>query len=154
MFPVNEYRLILINFRKLMDQYSDISDVRLSGDKWTLKEMVAHLVDSASNNHQRFIRMQITPELEFPGYDEEEWKNTTEISGYDYSKIVTLWDNLNDFLLYIIENINTDSLDHVWRRGKTVYTLDSLVRDYFSHMQIHLKMFEDRIDEINSKNGD
>ena len=45
------------------------ADVKLGPDKWTLKEMVAHLIDSASNNHQRFVRLQIGHEISFPGYE-------------------------------------------------------------------------------------
>ena len=48
--------------------HEDKASVKLSADKWSLKEMVGHLIDSASNNHQRFVRLQLTDQLTFPDY--------------------------------------------------------------------------------------
>ena len=47
------------SFEILMTRNADLADIRLAPDKWTLKEMIAHLIDSASNNHQRFVRLQL-----------------------------------------------------------------------------------------------
>jgi hypothetical protein len=45
-------------------------------DRWSKKEILGHLIDSAANNHQRFVRAQGTPRLEFPGYEQEFWVAT------------------------------------------------------------------------------
>jgi hypothetical protein len=49
------------------------SEQRPAPERWTRKEVVGHLIDSASNNHQRFVRGQLTSGQEFPGYDQEQW---------------------------------------------------------------------------------
>jgi hypothetical protein len=56
------------SFGTLMLESEPLADIRLAPDKWTLKEMVGHLVDSAANNHQRFIRLQFEAVLVFPKY--------------------------------------------------------------------------------------
>ena len=100
----------------LLRSTADIADVRIAPDKWTLKEMVAHLIDSASNNHQRFVRLQLEPVLVFPKYDAEEWKNVTKIASFDYSTLVKLWKTYNALLMHLIENMNPATLGHIWRR--------------------------------------
>ena len=41
--------------------------------QWSAKQVLGHLIDSAANNHQRFVRAQFTDDLVFPGYDQEQW---------------------------------------------------------------------------------
>ena len=55
---------------KLSDEESGIAK---TSDKWSAKQIIGHLVDSAANNHQRFVRAQFSDDLVFPGYDQEEW---------------------------------------------------------------------------------
>ena len=139
------------SFEILMTRNADLADIRLAPDKWTLKEMIAHLIDSASNNHQRFVRLQLEPVLVFPKYDAEEWKNATRITSFDYSTLVTLWKTYNALLLHLIENMNPGALNHVWRRDDKDISLEALILDYFAHMDLHRKMFADRVEEIGAK---
>ena len=41
--------------------------------KWSPKQVIGHLIDSASNNHRRFVRANFVDDLIFPGYDQETW---------------------------------------------------------------------------------
>ncbi len=133
-----------------MGDKESISDVRIAPDKWTLKEMIAHLVDSASNNHQRFIRLQFEKELVFPEYDPEGWKTVTAIGKYDYSRLLVLWREFNNYLLYLIEGLDAATFGNVWLKNGERLTLDHLIRDYFAHIEVHEKMFRDRAEEIRS----
>jgi len=136
------------SFGTLMTENERLADIRLAPDKWTLKEMIAHLIDSASNNHQRFIRLQLEPVLIFPKYDAEEWKNMTKIPSFDYSTLVTLWKTYNALLMHLIENMNPATLNHVWRRDDKDISLEALIHDYFAHLELHREMFEVRAKEI------
>ena len=145
---VSEYESLIREFYPLMKSSEDIADVRIAPDKWTLKEMASHLVDSASNNHQCFIRLQTDNSLVFPGYDQEEWKNISHVSSCDFGLIIDLWKSFNLYLLHIIRNIGNEYLDNRWDRNGDPITLKDLVVDYFKHMTVHLKMYRDRINEI------
>ncbi len=54
--------------------------------KWSPKEIIGHLIDSASNNHQRFVRAQFQDHLIFPGYNQEAW---VEAQDYQNSQWTT-----------------------------------------------------------------
>ena len=149
---LDEYRELISNFLDLMKKHKDISSIRIDEDKWTLKEMTGHLIDSASNNHQRFIRLQIENEIFFPFYDPEEWKNISKVDSLDYTDLISFWKQYNDFIIHIITNINPASLNNVWKTSAGNKTLGFLVDDYFSHMKIHYSMFEERAAEIISEN--
>src|SRR6187549_2095402 len=41
--------------------------------KWSPKQILGHLTDSAANNHQRFVRAQEQDPLKLPGYAQEHW---------------------------------------------------------------------------------
>ena len=143
-----EYRHLIDNFFTLMNLHKDIASIRINETKWTLKEMIGHLIDSASNNHQRFIRLQTDKEISFPFYDPEEWKNISKVNNVDFSQLIALWKNYNDFLIHIIANINPANLTNIWKTSEGNKSLSFLVSDYFSHMKIHYEMFEERAAEI------
>jgi len=141
------------SFGNLMTENEHLADIRLGADKWTLKEMIAHLIDSASNNHQRFVRMQLEPSLVFPKYDAEEWKNATRIASFDFRTLVTLWKTYNALLLHLIENMNPATLGHVWRREDKDISLEALINDYFAHLELHREMFIERVAQIKASMG-
>ena len=142
------FRAHIDAFETLMAANAHLADIRLAEDKWTLKEMVAHLVDSASNNHQRFVRLQLEPVLVFPKYDAEQWRTVTGIGPFDYADILNLWKSYNLFLLHLIEGVNPAALGHVWRREDGDITLEALIVDYFVHMELHRKLFAERAAEL------
>lgn len=136
------------SFGTLMTNNEPLAGIRLAPDKWTLKEMVGHLIDSATNNHQRFIRLQLEAVLVFPKYDSEEWKNVTRIEAFDYQTLVSLWKSYNALILHLIENMNPQALSHVWRREDKDISLEALIHDYFAHLEWHRNLFEERAQEL------
>ncbi len=149
MLDYKKYEKIVDDFEKLMIMNQNISDVKLGLDKWTLKEIVGHLIDSASNNHQRFVRLQIDKVIELPGYSAEEWVSISNIQNLDYSFLVGFWKMYNKFLINLIKNIKPISMKNVWRiKDGEEYTLKFLIEDYFTHMNSHYQMFIDRQKEI------
>ncbi len=146
-FNITEYQEKISCFYELMLANKHIVDVKIADDKWTLKEMVGHLIDSASNNHQWFIRLQLEKQLHFPAYDQEVWKNVTNITAYSFEDLVGLWKSYNQFLLHIIQQIDDSSLNNLWVDGSM--TLKFKVEDYFvRHMDWHIDLYKNRIAEI------
>jgi hypothetical protein len=140
-------------FEALMTDNARLADTRLTPDTWTLKEMVAHLVDSASNNHQRFVRLQLEAVLVFPRYDAEQWRTVTGIGPFSYADILTLWKSYNLLLLHLIEGVIPAALGHVWRREDGDVTLEALIVDYFAHMELHRQLFAERVAELGAVEG-
>jgi hypothetical protein len=147
-FAITEYGALIDTIHQTMLRIAPLADIRLAPDKWTIKEMVGHLVDSASNNHQRFVRLQQTRRLSFPAYDPERWKEVSGLGGIGYPLLVDLWRSYNLFLLYIIGRIDPASLDAVWEVDGKQKNLEFLVNDYFTHLRWHLDLFEERAAEI------
>ncbi|QQO10087.1 DinB family protein [Breznakiella homolactica] len=136
------------SFFEMMERYAPVSGVVLNSDAWSLKEMVGHLIDSASNNHQRFIRLQTEKELRFPPYDAESWKTISHAQSCDYSCLITLWKSYNLYLLHIIKNADPKSLSNVWISEKGEKPLDSIIEDFFRHLEWHRELFLKRAAEI------
>jgi hypothetical protein len=123
---------------------------KTSPDKWSIKEVLGHLIDSAANNHQRFVRAQFTDDLVFPGYEQEKWVNSQKYIEETWSDLVQLWSAYNLHLLHVIANIPERSLmqarirhnlDEIATRSVAKddpTTLDYFVRDYLVHMKHHL----------------
>lgn len=114
-------------------------------DGWCAKQVLGHLIDSASNNHARFVRAQLQDELVFQEYDQEGWVRVQKYEQEAWITLVDLWTNYNLHLLHIIESIPDAALErrNVKLSGRSSAdeneTLDFLVRNYFDHLQAHLK---------------
>lgn len=124
-------------------------------DSWTRKQILGHLIDSAANNHQRFVRAQFTNELAFPGYDGDQWVDVQRYNEADWSQLVELWKLYNLHLARLVSYIpnsvlelqrSKHNLDQI--AFKTVdqtepVTLEYFIRDYVDHMIHHLdQIFE------------
>jgi hypothetical protein len=86
--------------------------VKPGSDRWSISEVVGHLVDSACNNHQRFVRAQFSGELVFPKYDQNEWATAANYLSADWDSLVQLWYHYNRMIASLIRNINPET----WRR--------------------------------------
>lgn len=119
---------------------------KLYSDKWSIKEILGHLIDSAANNHQRIVRMQEAPDIGTFGYAGVHWVNSQKYQSENWLDIIELWYRYNIHLSHIIAQVDPDSLMHVCDVGypKPV-TLKFVIEDYVSHLEHHLgQIFSDK----------
>ena len=119
--------------------------------KWSAKEILGHLIDSASNNHQRFIRAQFRPDLVFDGYDQDEWVRVQGYQDQSWGDLINLWAYFNLHLAHAIGRVPVKELTRE-RHPHTLYriafrtipedepaTLGYFIDDYIVHLEHHLK---------------
>jgi hypothetical protein len=137
-------------YAKYQSLSDTITSMRLSEDKWTLKEIIGHLIDSASNNHQRFVRLQLVDNLIFPGFknDNEKWLQIEQYNALSWISVLSLWKEYNLLIANIVVNVKKDSLAHTWLADKKSTRLDDLINNYILHLKEHIAHFQDRYDEI------
>ena len=128
---------------------ADASHRRAPGS-WSAKEIIGHLIDSAANNHARFVRAQLEPDLVSPGYDQEQWVRVQAYQEASWSGLLDLWSSYNLHIAHVMESGTEDArlrprtrhnLDQIaW--GKVSIdqpaTLDFFMRDYVGHLRHHL----------------
>jgi hypothetical protein len=125
------------------------SATRPAAGKWSPREIIGHLVDSASNNHQRFVRGQLQDDLVFPGYAQEDWVRIGRYADAPWEDLVTLWRTLNLQLARVMEGTS----EGVRRRPRQRHsfgeigvplpdgeaaTLEHVMADYVVHLKHHL----------------
>ncbi len=109
-------------------------------DKWTKLELLGHLLDSAANNHQRFVRALSQAELVWPGYDQDAHVKVQRFAHADPQKLVPLVLNFNHHLAGIFGHFPADKLHTKCRIGEdSETTLEQLAKDYVAHCEHHLK---------------
>jgi hypothetical protein len=116
------------------------ASVRPALDEWSKKEIVGHLIDSATNNHHRFVRAQLGDELIFPGYEQEEWVKVQAHNEVPWEQLISLWRVYHLHLAHLISKIPSEKLETTCRIGSfEPVTLRYLIEDYVVHMRLHLK---------------
>jgi len=80
-------------------------------NKWSKKELLGHLIDSAANNHHRFIKIQFLPSPFFvEGYAQNDWVRIQNYNEKDTQQLVNLWRVYNEHILYIMQNTPEENL--------------------------------------------
>jgi Mycothiol maleylpyruvate isomerase N-terminal domain len=106
---------------------------------WSRKQVIGHLIDSASNNHQRFVRASLQGSLEFPGYDQDGCVRVQAVQDAPWALLVALWTNYNLYLAHVIAHLPADKLAAQCRIGENEpVTLKFLADDYLRHLLHHL----------------
>lgn len=113
---------------------------KVSMKKWSKKEILGHLIDSATNNHQRFVRAQLSDPMEFPRYTQDDWVKFQNYQHYPVKELIDLWYSYNILLASVIENIHPEKLETVCLiDDKEPVSLKLLVEDYIAHLIHHLE---------------
>jgi hypothetical protein len=119
--------------------------------QWSARQILGHLIDSAANNHPRFVRAQFTHDLSFPGYDQEQWVAAQYYQDEAWPALIHLWKSYNDHLAHVINHIPAavlqrrrwpHTLDRIaWQTvsADEPTTLEYLIRDYIGHLNDHIK---------------
>lgn len=119
-------------------------------EKWCAKEIIGHLIDSASNNHQRFVRARSQDDLAFSGYAQNEWVEAHDYVTAPWVDLVDLWELYNHLLARVMRVVpeatrlaahTRHNLDRLAFRTPTAgapVTLEFFMADYVEHLKHHL----------------
>ena len=141
---------------QLLDISEQQSQISRAEDKWSPKQIIGHLIDSAANNHLRFVKAQFTDDLVFPGYEQEEWVRVQEYNRESWKQLVQLWRHYNLHLLHLMAQApeqtrtklrSNHNLDQIaWQPVATTesVTLEYFMRDYVAHLKNHLRQILDQ----------
>src|SRR5262245_1351508 len=123
--------------------------VRPAPGKWSPKEIVGHLIDSAVNNQARFVCAQQQDDLVFPGYDQDAWVRVQRYNERPWTAVVEAWRVYNAQIAAIMRGTPEGEAlrprarhnlgDIAFQTPPEVATLDFLMRDYVAHLQHHLR---------------
>lgn len=108
-------------------------------EKWSKKETVGHLIDSAANNIQRFVRMQYE-NFPFIIYAQNEWVDVQHHQNKNSNEIISLWELLNRHIVHILKNVPEKNFSLLCKTNEPEpVTLLWLAEDYVKHLKHHLK---------------
>jgi hypothetical protein len=135
--------------KRLRSLSNEIIVARPNPAAWSVKEIIGHLVDSASNNHQRFVRLQVDDGLVLPDYsqDNDAWVLIQGYQSASWEDLLDLWRYFNLHLSHVIRTVNETCIDHIWVVDEdTSVTLGELMIDYLRHLNDHLQQIKNNID--------
>jgi len=148
---VDELRRTVETARVRLQSIPDAqSAARPAPGKWSRKEIIGHLIDSAANNHQRFVRASFQDALVFPGYDQDEWVRAQRYQDARWARLIDLWATYNLHVAHVMESIPAQVRERprtrhnlheiAWRTvpESQPTTLDAFMRDYVGHLKHHI----------------
>lgn len=135
-----------------MKQISE-ADARIErgAGKWSRIEIVGHLIDSAVNNHRRFVLANFQDHLLFDGYDQEQWVALQDYQHQDWIWLIDFWSNYNQLIARLMDAVPESvrlkphaehclhQMAWITLREDQPATLDYLMKDYVGHLEHHVR---------------
>lgn len=120
----------------------DVITQRRNRQNRTIKMILGHLVDSASNNQQRMVRLQYSKYLlVFPDYrqDNDLWIALQDYQNEDWQNLISLWKYFNLHMIHLIQSVDNSKLDSYWCDFEgTKVTLQEMIEGYLDHLHLHI----------------
>ena len=118
----------------------ELADTPWRDGGWTRKQIVGHLLDSAANNRQRFVRAAIHGSFTGPDYAQAEWVTAHGYASQPWTTLLHWWEVEHEILASVVDRIPEERLNAVCKIGdKAPVTLQFVVEDYFRHQRWHLE---------------
>ena len=117
-----------------------------------IKQIVGHMVDSASNNTHIIIHLQYQPNpLIFPDYanfgNNDRWIAIQDYQSENWINLVQLWKYSNFHIVHVINHVDEEKLENQWTSAKGEnFTLKRKIIDYLRHFKLHIREIEELID--------
>lgn len=143
-------RTVLDATARLKSIDAEDSRRKSSADEWAPIEILGHLVDSAANNHQRFVRAQFTDDMLFQGYEQNNWVNSQKYLEASWEDLIRLWSSYNLHLHHVAsvmpaeiltksrDKHNLDQISFKAVSPAEPSTMEYFIRDYVDHLRHHL----------------
>lgn len=137
---------------KLLGLSDEIISERRNSQNRTIKQILGHMVDSATNNTHRMVHLQYQQSpLVFPNYasngNNDRWIAIQNYQDEDWQKLVQLWKFSNLHVVHVIQQINPEKLDNEWLAGSRDFvSLRSMVVDFLRHFKLHLAEIDELIE--------
>ena len=158
---MNEFKPIIQELLNLIKEWEpkllalpeEVITERRNSQNRTIKQIVGHMVDSASNNTHRIVHLQYQQSpLIFPDYanlgNNDRWIAIQNYQDEEWNNLVQLWKYTNIHIVHVIQNINTEKLDNVWISAlNEKISLKAMVVDFPRHFKLHC----DEINELINK---
>jgi len=135
---------------KLINLPFETITLKRNNQNRTIKQILGHLIDSASNNHQRMIRLQYNTNLTFPDYrqDNDLWIALQDFQTEDWNNLIQLWKYFNLHMVQVIKSVDQSKLDNYWHDFEgTKVTLQEMIEGYLWHINLHLNEIQELIDK-------
>lgn len=108
-------------------------------NKWSPKEIIGHLIDSANNNQMKFVRLIETNTIDVAGYHQDEWVGIQKYQLSDWNFLIDFWQYFNLHIAHIIEHTPESALGNELKvEGVGPFKLEFIMKDYVEHLKHHL----------------
>lgn len=138
---------------RLLALSEEIISERKNSQNRSIRQILGHLFDSASNNTHRIIHFQYRENpMSFPNYatsgNNDRWIAIQDYQHENWYNLVQLWKYANLHLVHVVRNVDSNKLENQWESGEgKLISLRENIAFYPQHFDLHLKEIEELINQ-------
>jgi hypothetical protein len=139
---------------RLLALPEEIISERKNSQNRSIRQILGHLVDSASNNTHRIIHLQYRENpMSFPNYatngNNDRWISIQDFQHENWENLINLWKYSNLHLVHVIRNVDLSMLKNEWQSSDTeLISLRQNIEGYLPHFELHLREIEDLLTSL------
>ncbi|HEY4789263.1 MAG TPA: DinB family protein [Bacteroidales bacterium] len=156
---MNEFNALNQELKRLIDTWeprllvlpNHIISERRNKQHRTVKQILGHLVDSATNNTHRIVHLQYEKSpLQYPNYatngNNDRWIAIQQYQEEDWEVLINLWKYSNLHIIHIINCVDESKLGNTWQNAENSFvSLKDIIQDYYRHIKLHLEEINELI---------
>jgi hypothetical protein len=149
-----ELKTFVTDWEPILSSLSeDLIFQRRNSQNRTIKQIVGHIIDSASNNTHRIVHLQYQPSpFIFPNYatfgNNDRWIDIQDYQNEEWSLLIQLWKYSLLHIIHVIKNVNPDMMNNEWVSGPgEKVTLKAMIVDFPRHLKLHLSEIDQLINK-------
>lgn len=142
---LNDWKEIILTASEKLNQLNnEKASLKANPEKWSIKEIIGHLCDSALNNYSRVVKMQTAiTNYEIEKYAQNDWVRLAGYQNRDWKSIKDQWLILNLAFMNLVENTPEHSLGNLAKFENIELSLEFIIVDYVDHLKHHLNQINE-----------
>ena len=119
-------------------------DYAYAEGKWTLKELLGHIIDTERIMSYRLLRFARNDSTALPGFEENSYVQNAHFGEQDFNTMIDEFASVRKANLYLFKSLKEEELQRMGRASDAPLSVRALLFIIAGHLKHHRKIIEER----------
>ena len=142
---IEELEISLHDFIRFVQNIPmDKFDYRYAEGKWTIKDIIQHIIDTERIFAYRALRISRNDETPLPGFDENHYVDNTDANSRNIQDLLAEFSAVRHANLFLFKSFSVEQMERTGTASNTVVSVRAIAFIIIGHLKHHQKVFQER----------